>query len=139
MRLTIAAIGKIKNSPEAELYQEYAKRLPWKLALKEVNSNAALAEAVEGSERIIALDERGKQMTSREFANLLKTWQDDGVASVGFVIGGADGLTPELRKSAYQLLALGTMTWPHLLARAMLAEQLYRASTLISGHPYHRD
>ncbi len=151
MQITIAAIGKINpRSPEQALFAEYSKRLPWKLMLKELelrkssgprkaDETALLLEATAPAERRIALDERGKSLSSREFADTIRQWQNQGVSSLGFIIGGADGLEAELLKPCHLLLSFGRMSWPHMLARAMLAEQLYRAHTLLSGHPYHRD
>ena len=96
-----------------------------------------LAAAAKGA-ALVALDERGRAETSEEFASRLGNWRDTGVADVAFLIGGANGLAPALRKNAVHLMAFGAMTWPHMLVRAMLAEQLYRAVTILSGHPYHR-
>jgi 23S rRNA (pseudouridine1915-N3)-methyltransferase len=88
---------------------------------------------------LIALDERGKTLGSRDFAGRLKGWEDQGAAEIVFLLGGADGLAPEIRDRASFVLSLGQMTWPHLLARAMLVEQIYRAQQILAGHPYHRD
>src|SRR5690606_11801728 len=127
------------------------KRLPWKLQCREfevklddpakrkAREGEQLLEACKGYARIVALDESGKDLSSRQFAEQLKRWQGDGDSSVAFVIGGADGLSPELLKAAHLKWSLGRVTWPHMLVRAMLAEQLYRAHSLITGHPYHRD
>jgi 23S rRNA (pseudouridine1915-N3)-methyltransferase len=84
------------------------------------------------------MDETGKTLTSDSFAQRLGRWRDDGIADLAFVIGGANGLHPDLRRKADLILSLGVMTWPHILARAMLMEQLYRAHTILTGHPYHR-
>lgn len=151
MRIVIAAIGRAKDGPEQALIQEYAKRLPWKLEIREMEARGGLPpekrraeeerlllSACEGMERVVALDERGKSLSSREFSGVLSRWRGEGVASCAFVIGGADGLAETLRARAALMLSFGAMTWPHLLARAMLTEQLYRAHSLISGHPYHR-
>lgn len=151
MQITLAAIGKINpRSPEQALFAEYSKRLPWKLSVKELephkfsgprkaNETALLLEATSHAERRIALDERGKPLTSREFADTIRQWQNQGVSSLGFLIGGADGLEAESLTPCHLLLSFGRMSWPHMLARAMLAEQLYRAHTLLTNHPYHRD
>ncbi|HSE74177.1 MAG TPA: 23S rRNA (pseudouridine(1915)-N(3))-methyltransferase RlmH, partial [Dongiaceae bacterium] len=88
---------------------------------------------------VIALDEHGKPLASRDFAARLKGWEDQGAPEVIFVLGGADGLAPDIRDRASLVLSLGQMTWPHLLARAMLVEQIYRAQQILAGHPYHRD
>jgi len=152
MKLVIAAIGKMKaNSPEAALLREYSKRLPWKMTVKEfdikhadtatrqMKEAEALLGACEGYEKLIALDERGRELSSREFAGQFSAWQQQGISSVALVIGGADGLHESVRKKAHLMLAFGRATWPHMLARAMLTEQLYRVSSILEGHPYHRD
>jgi 23S rRNA (pseudouridine1915-N3)-methyltransferase len=152
MRVLIAAIGKAKAaSPEHQLFIDYTKRLPWKLTLREFDVResspeqrkqreaAQLLEACAGYECIVALDEAGKTLSSREFSDFIKTRQQRGESSMALVIGGADGLHDTLRKKADMLWSFGRVTWPHMLVRPMLAEQLYRAHTLITGHPYHRD
>ena len=145
MKVTIAAIGKIKPSPERELYEGYVKRIPWKIACKEFSASSKAREAEQllaacaGHERVIALDESGKTLSSREFAEQLKSWQQQGISSFAFVIGGADGLDESVLKKAALVWSFGRVTWPHMMVRGMLAEQLYRAVTLIAGHPYHRD
>lgn len=151
MRLTIAAIGKAKASPEQQLYHDYIKRLPWKCELKELDAKSddpqkrkaregeVLLAACEKIDRIIALDENGKQFGSREFAHQLKNWQQQGASSFAFLIGGADGLDPAVLKKAHLVWSLGKATWPHMLVRAMLAEQIYRAHSILTNHPYHRD
>jgi 23S rRNA (pseudouridine1915-N3)-methyltransferase len=140
MKLTIAAIGKMKDaSPEAALMREYIKRLPWKITIKECKDDSAMLAACGACEKIIALDERGKDLPSREIAAQFGNWQQQGISSIGIIIGGADGLSDSLRKKTHLLLAFGRATWPHMLVRAMLAEQLYRVSTILENHPYHRD
>ena len=152
MRVSILAVGKLRQGPERALLDKYRKRLSWPLEVKEVEvkgslKGAALTRAegerllalVPAGARLVALDERGKALSSRVFANLLAGWQDQGQADVAFVIGGADGLSDEVRSRADRMIAFGPATWPHLLARVMLAEQLYRAASIIAGHPYHRD
>ena len=151
MKLLIAAIGKAKASPEHTLYNEYIRRLPWKIECREFVSKAKdagarkidesrlLLEACKGYERIVALDESGKNLSSREFSDALKNWQQQGFSSMAFVIGGADGLDKSVLAKAHLIWSLGRVTWPHMLVRALLAEQLYRAHSMISGHPYHRE
>lgn len=151
MKILVAAIGKAKASPERELFEAYIRRLPWKAQCREFDvklqdpikrkskEGELLLEACQGYDRIIALDEAGKTLSSREFADQLKHWQGQGSSSFAFVIGGADGLAPELLKKANLVWSFGRVTWPHMLVRALLAEQLYRAHSLISSHPYHRD
>lgn len=155
MRSVLAAVGRLKSGPTRDLYLEYAGRLGrgplGPLELREVEERRPLpsgeriaregellrAALPEGSVRI-ALDERGKALDSDAFARQLGGWIDDGRRVVGFWIGGADGLHPDLRAEADLLLSFGAMTWPHLLVRSLLAEQLYRAETILTGHPYHR-
>lgn len=152
MRLTIACVGRLRDGPMLALYRDYAGRLAWPLTLKEVEERRALpparrlaaeakllSEAIPKTARVVALDERGRALSSAELARTIARWRDDGAADIAFVIGGADGLDPELKKRASLLLSLGPMTWPHLLCRALLAEQLYRAQSILSGHPYHRE
>ena len=98
-----------------------------------------LLDACKGYERIVALDESGKTLSSREFADTLKNWQQQGNSSFAFVIGGADGLSEAVLKKSHLAWSLGRVTWPHMLVRALLAEQLYRAHSILSRHPYHRD
>lgn len=138
MKLRIAAIGKAKASPELQLYHDYIKRLPWKVECSECRDNDGLLAACKGYDRLIALDETGKQFSSQEFAGQLKTWQQQGYSSFAFIIGGADGLDDAVRKAVHLTWSLGKLTWPHMLVRGLLAEQLYRAHTIISAHPYHR-
>ena len=137
MRLHVIARGRIGRGPEAELVARYAKRLP-ALALTELGDAAPLPEAAPHS-RTVVLDERGSALSTRAFADRLAAWRDDGVREVRFLIGAADGHPQATRDAADLLLSLGPATWPHLLVRAMLAEQLYRAMSLLAGHPYHRD
>lgn len=153
MKITILSIGKFsKNDPNFDLFLEYQKRLKWKLELKELvvkgNLEGVALKAKEAeillnnipeSSKIIALDERGKIMSSPEFANQIKDYANRGSSNLTFIIGGADGLSDEVRKKADLILSFGKMTFPHMMIRAFLSEQLYRAWTIINGHPYHRD
>ncbi len=152
MRITLAAVGRNKAGATKELYELYAARLRWRITLKEVEERRPLpAGALKEQEgelllaalprgaKVIALDEGGKEMTSRDFAALLGRWQDEGVADLAFMIGGADGLSEDARQAADVILSLGRMTWPHMLVRGLLAEQLFRAESILAGHPYHRD
>lgn len=148
MKLLIAAIGKAKtSSPAHQLYLDYAKRLPWKLECREFDVRPAdkekeaekLLAACKGFDRVIALDESGKTLSSAEFSTQLKQWQQQGHSSFAFLIGGANGLDARVLKAAHLVWSLGRVTWPHMLVRGMLAEQLYRAYTLQTGHPYHRE
>ena len=151
MRLHIVAVGKLKAGPHAALARHYAERLAWPLAIREVEEKrplpaaelreregALLLAAVPPDAVLIALDERGKTLASAAFAQKLAAWRDSGTADLAFLIGGADGLAEGLRQKAQLVLSLGAMTWPHLLVRGMLLEQLYRAQQILAGHPYHR-
>lgn len=146
MKIAINAIGKAKASPELQLYHDYVKRLPWKITLSEFDVRPPSKEkeaekllaACKGYDRIIALDETGKQFTSPDFAKHLAGWQQQGHSSFAFVIGGADGLDQSVLKVAHLTWSLGRLTWPHMLVRGLLAEQLYRSYSILTNHPYHR-
>ncbi len=151
MRIVIAAVGRARAGPLRDLYDEYARRIGWPLVLREVEARQPLpperlkaregelllAAAPQGA-RIVALDERGRLLSSRAFAGQVGRWRDEGV-DVAFLIGGADGHGAAVRQRADLLLSFGPMTWPHMLVRAMLAEQLWRAQSILAGHPYHRE
>lgn len=162
MRIVIAAVGRLRKGPEKALFEEYLGRLGWPVALREVElrgtvaaaelkarEGALLAAALDGkpgerrartpaARRVVALDERGEEPTSTDFAARLGAWRDQGVDEIAFLIGGADGLDPALCNRADWVVAFGRLTWPHLLVRVLLAEQLYRAQQILAGHPYHR-
>jgi 23S rRNA (pseudouridine1915-N3)-methyltransferase len=138
MLLHIIARGKIARSPEEQLLDRYAKRITWPFRHTELPETGGRIAAPLTPHRTVLLDERGKLISSEEFAALLGRWRDDGVRETRFVLGAADGHAAAERDNADLLLAFGNMTWPHLLARAMLAEQLWRATSILAGHPYHR-
>ena len=149
MRLVVAAVGRGRDDPAQRLFEDYRKRLPWPLELREVRVSgggkagcereaAALLKGLPADAYVIALDGAGKALTSEEFAAKLASLRDDSKAVVAFLIGGADGHGAPVLARADMVLSLGPMTWPHLLVRAMLAEQLWRAASILSGHPYHR-
>lgn len=139
MLLHIVARGKIGRSSEADLVDRYLKRIPWPTKLTELPERGGkLPEAVPGGMTIL-LDERGEMLSSMAFARALEKWRDDGKREARFHIGGADGHDEKDRRSADFLLSFGPATWPHLLARAMLAEQLFRATSILANHPYHRE
>jgi 23S rRNA (pseudouridine1915-N3)-methyltransferase len=151
VRLWIAAVGRARSGPLNQLFEDYAARIAWPLALREVEVRQRLTgpallrreaelllAAVPSSARLVALDERGAAMSSDAFATRLAAWRDGGVGDVAFLIGGADGLDETVRHRADLVLALGAMTWPHLLVRALIAEQIYRSQQILAGHPYHR-
>jgi len=145
VRIRLLAVGRSRDEAVNSLVARYAGRCPWAVELVEVvprrgdDEAQALLKALAPDSISVALDERGRELTTAEFARTLGGWRDEGRNSVDFIIGGAEGLTPALRRRADLVLSLGRMTWPHLLVRAMLAEQLYRASSILAGHPYHRD
>jgi len=138
MLLHVIARGKIARSPEAELVARYEKRLAWPVRLTELPDSGGRIPDPQIPCKTVLLDERGRNLTSEEFADILGRWRDDGMREARFVLGAADGHSEEERADADLLLAFGAATWPHLLARAMLMEQLYRATTILAGHPYHR-
>lgn len=159
MRIGIIAIGRMKQGPERELVARYLERAQAGgkalgligfavTELTESRSSAApvrkadearaIREHLSATGILVALDERGGGMSSEAFARKLGAWRDAGRESATFLIGGADGIDPELLKSAELTLSFSPLTWPHQLVRIMLAEQLYRATTILSGHPYHR-
>ena len=159
MRLIIAAVGRLKDGPERALFDKYrgrfdplAKKLglapmTWhefgesrasEVAKRREDEGAALLKAVRDADAVIVLDERGKHLTSQDFAQTLARLRDAGSKAAGIIIGGPDGVSQAVRDAARLQLALGAMTLPHALARVVLAEQLYRAATILSGHPYHR-
>jgi len=152
VKIVIAAVGRLRDGPSRALFEDYAKRLSWPVAVREVELKRALsglqAKAEEGrllleaiGERatVVALDEHGAEWSSAEFAGRVGAWRDQGVAELAFAIGGADGHAEAVLKRAAATVAFGRMTWPHRLARVMLVEQIYRAQQIIAGHPYHRE
>ena len=155
MRIHICAVGRLRTGPERALIDDYLARFDrtgralglGPAQLHEVedkkgggqNAEATLLERViPKSSIVVALDERGKLQSSPEFATQLGDWRDAGRGDLAFVIGGADGIAPELRNRADFKLSFGRMVWPHMLARVMLSEQLYRAASILAGSPYHR-
>ena len=148
MRIVVAAVGRGRDDPAQQLFESYRRRLPWPTELREVRPGggnagrereaAALLKGLPEGAYVVALDGTGKALTSEAFARRLARIRDDGAAVVAFLIGGADGHGDPALARADLVLSLGPMTWPHLLVRAMLAEQLWRAASILSGHPYHR-
>lgn len=138
MLLHIIARGKIARSPEAELVARYEKRMSWAVRLTELPETGGKVPEPQSPLKTVLLDERGKAISSEAFARTLGHWRDTGIRETRFVLGAADGHTQAERAEADLLLAFGPATWPHLLARAMLMEQLYRATSILAGHPYHR-
>jgi 23S rRNA (pseudouridine1915-N3)-methyltransferase len=137
--LHIVARGKIGRSPEAELVARYVKRMTWPMRVTELPDRGGKMPELPSDSVTVVLDERGKAMTSSELAAMLDSWRGVGKREARFMIGAADGHGRELRNDADLLLSFGSATWPHLLVRAMLAEQLYRATSILANHPYHRE
>jgi 23S rRNA (pseudouridine1915-N3)-methyltransferase len=160
LRVSILAVGRMKQGPERELVARYLDRAvasgktlgltgfavteltesrAGSAASRKVEEAKALSTQLTAGGIVVALDERGKTLGSEDFAKRLARWRDDGKQAVSFVIGGADGLDPDFVRAADLTLSFSPLTWPHQLVRIMLAEQLYRATTILSGHPYHRE
>ena len=139
MLLHIVARGKIGRSPEAELVERYLKRVAWPVKMTELADDKRPSPPLPDNSVSILLDERGRALPSAELARKLEDWRDRGKREVRYSIGGADGHGEEDRSSADMLLSFGPATWPHLLVRSMLAEQLFRATSILANHPYHRE
>jgi 23S rRNA (pseudouridine1915-N3)-methyltransferase len=153
MRIILAAVGKMKHqSPYLEALSDFQKRTKWDISIKEVEEKRPLASqelkekeaelllnSLPSDAIIIALDEQGVQKTSPEFATLLKQYEDKGTRTLAFLIGGVAGHGTLIHQKAHMLLSLGKMTWPHMLVRLLLMEQIYRAQTILTGHPYHKE
>jgi 23S rRNA (pseudouridine1915-N3)-methyltransferase len=137
--LHIVARGRIGRGPEAELVERYLKRVSWPTKLTELPESGGKLPAPADNSVTILLDEKGEQLGSLAFAQKLEGWRDAGKREARFLIGGADGFDEADRAAADLLIAFGKATWPHLLARAMLAEQLWRATSILANHPYHRE
>ena len=155
MRVHLCVVGRLRAGPERDLIDDYLKRFDrtgramalGPVTVHEVEDRKGggmaaeallLRRALPTGARLVVLDERGRTMTSPDFAALLGRWRDSGTQDAAFVIGGADGIDPELRDAADTAISFGPMVWPHMLVRVMLAEQLYRAASILSGGPYHR-
>ena len=139
MLLHIVARGKIGRSPEGELVERYVRRLAWPFRLTELPDRGGTPPPPQSPCRTVVLDERGKDLRSLDLAELLGRWRDEGVREARCLIGAADGHDDVERRSADLLLRFGAATWPHLMVRAMLAEQLWRATSILARHPYHRE
>jgi len=139
MQLHIVARGKIGRSPEAELVDRYLKRIQWPTRVTELPDTGGKMPDLGNATRIVLLDELGENLPSKVIAERLGAWRDDGVREARFLIGAADGFGDADRAQADLLLSFGRATWPHMLARAMLAEQLWRATSILANHPYHRE
>lgn len=151
LKIDIIAVGRLRNGAYSDLVHKYSKRMKWSLTLYEIESkikNPVMAQQDEAKKiaghikdgaYIIAMDERGENLKSLAFAQKIEHLQNTGEQHLQFIIGGADGLTEDIKSRARLTLSLGKATWPHMLARVMLLEQLYRAQQIIVGHPYHRE
>lgn len=139
MLLHIVARGKIGRSPEADLVERYLKRIQWPTRVSELPDRGGKTPELPANSVTVVLDERGAALSSTELASKLEAWRDGGKREARFLIGAADGHDGAERRSADLLLSFGPATWPHLLVRAMLAEQLFRATAILANHPYHRD
>ena len=139
MLLHIVARGRIGRGPEAELVERYLARIAWPTKVTELPDRGGKLPLLPAGGVTIMLDEKGKSLGSVAFAERLGRWRDDGAREARFLIGAADGFDDQERANADLLLNFGAMTWPHLLVRGMLAEQLWRAVSILSGHPYHRE
>lgn len=139
MLLHIVARGKIGRCPEADLVDRYLKRIIWPTRVTELPDTGGKMPAREPGTIVIMLDEKGEQLGSAAFAGRLGRWRDEGRREIRFLIGAADGFDDAQRQEADMLFAFGKATWPHMMARAMLAEQLWRAFSILSNHPYHRE
>jgi 23S rRNA (pseudouridine1915-N3)-methyltransferase len=150
MKVIIAAVGRMKNGPERSLMESYLTRIPWPLEIHEIdnkgkgdptrrtqNEAEKLTAAIPKGAKTICLESRGHALTSEEIAQRIDEWRNDGIPSLVFLIGGPDGLTQQTLDSADLILSFGSATWPHMLTRVMLVEQLYRAHCILTGHPYH--
>jgi len=137
--LHIVARGKIGRSPEAELVERYLKRIAWPTKVTELLDRGGKMPEFPANAVSIVLDERGQALSSTELAKKLEAWRDGGKREGRFLIGAADGHHEAERRTADLVLSFGPATWPHLLARAMLAEQLFRATSILANHPYHRE
>ncbi len=151
MELRLRAIGRSRDPAIEALVARYRQRCPWTIAIEELQLRgtvpaakrrhaeaALLLEDVPADAVVLTLDERGRALTSEAFAQRLGQWRDEGRRTIFFLVGGADGHGPAARERADLVLALGPMTWPHELVRVLLLEQIYRAGTILAGHPYHR-
>jgi 23S rRNA (pseudouridine1915-N3)-methyltransferase len=150
MHFHIIAVGRLRRSVEGDLFEHFQGRIRWPLDIHEIDDRKSgtnhrkaregksILAAIPGGAIVAALDEKGRDLGSEDLATRIGNWQNSGISDVAFVIGGAEGLAEDVRRRADLVLAFGRATWPHLLMRGMLAEQLYRAQQILAGHPYHR-
>ena len=151
MKTVIAAVGRLRRSPLEDVFADYVRRLRWEVSLHEVDASRApspearreqeadkLRRHLPAGGAVVVLDERGEDLASDALAQRIARWQEQARVPISWIIGGPDGVAPSLVGSADLVLSFGRATWPHLMVRVMLAEQLYRAATILDGHPYHR-
>ena len=150
MRFHIIAIGRLRRGVEGDLFEHFQGRIRWPLDIHEIDDRKSgtdgrkaregksILAAIPDDAIVATLDEKGRDLGSEDLAARIGDWRDSGVRDMAFVIGGADGLAEDVRRRADLVLAFGRATWPHLIVRGMLAEQLYRAQQILAGHPYHR-
>ena len=152
MKFILLCVGNLKNGPEKAILDQYRPRLSWSFEMREIVCRKLgtpeqikiwegdlLLQAIADDSVVIGLDERGTSFSSVDFAQNIQTYRDEGVKVLTFVIGGADGLSDAVKFRCHRLISLGRMTWPHLLVRGMVVEQIYRAQQILIGHPYHRE
>ena len=147
MRLHIVAIGRMRRGIELDLFNYYKSRIKWPLELHEIDKRKhgikifpehLIIAAIPDKAVVAVLDEKGSDLCSQNFAGIIKKWRDSGIGDIVFLIGGPDGLPEKVKQTADLSIAFGRFTWPHLLIRGMLTEQIYRAQQILSKHPYHR-
>ena len=151
MNIQLLVVGRMKKGAHYDLFQDYLKRMDWTVQIHEIESRhtdqtqihkdetAQILERINAQAFVVAMDERGKTLPSRRFSERIQSLQNEGISQMQFIIGGADGLSDEIRQRANLLLSFGQQTWPHMLARVMLLEQIYRSQQILKNHPYHRD
>ncbi len=151
LQINLIAVGKLKKGPLHDLKEEYIKRIQWPVKIIEIESkisnpvsmneeeNKKLLDTISPTSFLIILDENGKSLKSTEFSKKIESLQDQGQSLIEFIIGGADGLSDEIKKRANLMISFGRQTWPHMMVRVMLLEQIYRAQQIKAGHPYHRE
>ncbi len=142
MKIRILAVGKLKQGPLAELISQYLKRCQWQIKITEIDhsprENEILLTKISDDDHVILLDENGKNISSQQLSETFETLQNSSRSKIVFIIGGATGVGEYIKKRADMTLAFGSQTWPHMLVRVMLVEQIYRAEQILKGHPYHK-
>lgn len=151
LKVDVICVGRVRKGPHFDIIDDYKKRIQWPLTIFEIEAKSTIPQKAQEEEAekiltkinnqavVIVLDERGEGLRSLDFAKTLEKFKDSGESHVQFIIGGADGLIDSVRDKADILLSFGQQTWPHVLARIMLLEQIYRAQQILAGHPYHRE